>query len=326
MVNKVNWGILGPGKMARVFSKELQAVNGARLLAVGSTSEERARGFSQEFAVPRTYGNYQAFLNDKEIDIVYISTVHTKHHKCVLEALSAGKAVLCEKPLGMNYSEVRQVVEVATAKKLLLMEGLWTRFLPAYRQVKNWFADGKIGRIKRVTADFSYFTETDPASRVYSAALGGGALLDVGIYVLGLAVDFLGSAPRCVHSCGSIGDTGVDETVGITLEYGNGVLANLYCSVKTKIPQDAYIYGSEGYIYLPDFWRAGSAYIYKEGKVVESFENAKEGTGYRYEAEAVMSCLQSGMTACPTMPLEDSLLITKIRDEIMHQLDAANGN
>ena len=320
MVKAVNWGIMGPGQMARSFSKALRAIPNARLLAVGSTSKERARLFAEELSVPRTYGNYKEFLDDKEIDVVYISTIHTKHYECVLEALIAGKAVLCEKPLGMNYSEVVQMAESSTSKNLLLMEGLWTRFLPAYKQVKRWVADRKIGHIKRITADFSYFTETDPKSRVYSAALGGGALLDVGIYILGLAVDFLGTEPRNIKCCGHIGATGVDETVGITLDYGNGTLANLYCSVKAKMPQDAYKYGIEGYIYLPEFWRSSSAYLYKDGKILDSIEDSKNGSGYQYEAEAVMNCLQSGLTTCSVMSLKDSLLLTKMRDEILKEL------
>lgn len=310
-MKSINWAIIGPGQIAQTFGAALNQLPEAKLHAVGSTDLERARKFAEQFNVPKAYGAYSELLEDDDIDVVYISTVNTKHKDCVMTSLSAGKSVLCEKPLGINARETEEMFSYSDRNSVFLMEALWTRFLPAYQKAMTWVSTGMIGEVKRVTAEFGFSGTPDPQSRLFNPRLGGGAVLDLGVYVLGMAFDVFKIDPRKIISTVHIGSTGVDETVSATLDYGEGRFADLFCSIRCEVPHSAYIMGSEGYIFIPDFWKASSAYLYKNGELAESLENSKIGNGYQYEAQAVIDNLRAGAKSNELMPPGESIRLAR---------------
>ena len=306
-----NWAIIGPGEIAHTFATGLKQLPEAKLHAVGSTSLERAEKFAEKFKVPKAYGDYSKLIEDDEIDVVYISTVNMNHRDCVMACLDAGKAVLCEKPIGMNVGETEEMFNYAEKNNLFLMEALWTRFLPAYQQAMKWVSTGMIGEVKRVTAEFGFAGKPAPRSRLFNPSLGGGAVLDLGVYVLGVAFDTFKGDPQKISSNVFVGSTGVDETVSATLDYGEGRFADLFCSIRCEVPHSAYIMGGEGYIHIPDFWKASSVYLFRNGELAESLENSKVGNGYQYEAQAVMDDLEAGATSNRLMPSGESIRLAR---------------
>ncbi len=320
MDRTVKWGILGPGRIARSFAEGLERLDDAELVAVGSTSAARAREFGEEFAVRGTCGTYDEVLKDPEVEVVYVGTLNTLHEKVVLDALDAGKAVLCEKPLGINRDQVERMFRKADERDLFLMEAYWTRFLPAYRRVLAWIAEGRIGEIRRFTADFSFSLKPDPSARHYDRLHGGGALLDVGIYLIGAAADVFDGPPKEISSIGHICETGVDDSFSATLDYGDGRIANLWGSLRCSAPFSAVVYGTDGLIEMPDFWRISSAYLKDaSGTLVDSIVDSMEGNGYQYEAAEVNRCLRSGRSSSTVMSAADSISVITVSDTLRSQ-------
>jgi predicted dehydrogenase len=243
----INWGILGTGKVARLFASDLALVPDARFVAVGSRSQAKGHAFGEEFGVPYRYGSYAELAGDSRVHVVYIATPASAHKENMLLCLNAGKAVLCEKPFTVNAREAEEVISLARAKKVFLMEAMWTRFLPLMVKVRELLAAGAIGEISQFIADLGTVTPVDPEGRVFSAELGGGALLQRGIYLLSLASMILGT-PTVVKSCAILGDTGVDEHAGILLKYSGPQMASLVCSVRVRSQREATIVGSAGQI------------------------------------------------------------------------------
>ena len=324
-MNSFNWAIIGPGQIAHTFATALKQLPEAKLYAVGSTNLERAKKFAEKFTIQKAYGDYSELLEDDDIDVVYVSTVNTKHGDCVVASLDAGKAVLCEKPLGMNVHETEEMFSCAEKNNLFLMEALWTRFLPAYQRAMKWVTTGVIGEVKRVTAEFGFAGVPDPRSRLFNPELGGGAVLDLGVYVLGVSFDVFKVDPIKISSSVHLGSSGVDETVSATLDFDEGRFADLFCSIRCEVPHSAYIIGSKGYIHIPDFWKATSVYLYKGGELAESLENSKVGNGYQYEAQAIMDDLRDGATSNELMPPRESIRLAKamelMRKEGSHKIN-----
>ncbi len=318
MKNTLNWGIIGPGNIAKQFVRGLERLPDVGMVACASTDKERSERFAAEFPrVQRAYASYDELLHDDEIDVVYISTVNATHFACVVAALHAGKHVLCEKPLGLTSGEVSQMIALAERQQLFFMEAMWTRFLPAYRQVRQWVADGQIGEVRFLTSDFSFLANRPPEHRLFNPELGGGALYDIGVYCVAFATDFLGNRPENIVSAVHRGKTGVDDTVSVVLEYDTGAQAQLFCSFVVNTPSDAVIYGTEGHIVLPSFWNGSSAKLYKNRQEYLAISNAKEGNGYQYEAQEAMNCIRAGKLCSSTMSWEDSLSIARIIEEAL---------
>ncbi len=217
---RFGWGIIGLGTIAGTFAEGLKNSEGGELVAVASSSNDRARDFAERFGVEKPYGSYQELYDDESVDIVYISTLNPDHLGCVLDALANGKHVLCEKPLGLNTGEVEKMFKTAEKRGLFLMEALWTRFLPAYIKAKEWVKVGGIGGLRRVTADFCWLAGRDHESRILSKEKGGGAVLDLGVYVSGIACDMFESPLLGLNSSVYYGPTGVDEAVSASLDFG----------------------------------------------------------------------------------------------------------
>ncbi len=317
--HQVRWGILGPGNIARKFAKGLTAVPGASLAGVASRSLDRARAFADEHGCPRAYGSHADLAGDPDIDAVYIATPHPQHLAAARLCLEAGKAVLCEKPITVNAHQLEELIALAQARQVFLMEAMWTRFLPAMAQVRAWLAEGAIGEPRLVTADFGFRCGWDPSSRLLDPANAGGALLDVGVYVLALAGMVFAGNPERIAGFAHIGESGVDEQAALILGWAGGRLASLTCAVRTATPQGARIDGTDGSITVPGFWHATSASLHGAAGRTVDVNLPHVGNGSEYQTIEVARCLAAGLTESPIMPLAESLAIQRSMDELRRQ-------
>ncbi|RSK28825.1 gfo/Idh/MocA family oxidoreductase [Bacillus sp. HMF5848] len=315
----IKWGILGTGGIASTFAKDLAFAKNAERTAVGSRTKESATKFAESHDVSRAYGSYDELLQDSDVDAIYVATPHPFHKENVLACLRAGKAVLCEKPFTVNSRELEEMIQYARENKLFLMEAMWTRFLPPIVKVREWIASGEIGDVLLVKADFGFRAPWDPEWRLLNPALGGGALLDAGIYPVSFASMILGTNPEKILSTAHIGETGVDEQFSIIMSYPSGKTATLNGAIRVGLTNEAYIHGTEGYIRVPSFLSAKSATLYKNGEEVETFKDDRNSAGYAFEIEEVGKCLSQGLVESSVIPLDESLEIMKIMDQIRAQ-------
>ena len=313
------WGIIGLGSIARKFADGLKAAPDAELAAVGSRSQEKADKFGAEYGVARRHGSYEALAADPDVDAVYVASPHPMHREHALLCLNGGKAVLCEKPFTINAAEAAQVIQTARVKKLFLMEAMWTRFTPVMGKVRELVKEGAIGEVRMVQADFGFRAGFNPESRLFNPDLGGGALLDVGIYCLSFASMLLGT-PEQVMGTASLGETGVDESSAMLLRYPQGQIAVLAAAVRLNTPHAATVLGTEGRIRVhPPFWIPKALTLSRDGKDEELIELPYDGNGYNYEAVEVARCVGQGLTESPTMPLDETLTLIKTMDTLRAQ-------
>lgn len=319
---KFNWGIIATGNIATSMAEALRYVGDAELLAVASRSLDSANAFGEEWDVPRRYGSYADLMADPDVDIVYVATPHSSHHGNVMTALAGGKHVLCEKPLTLNAAQAAECVAFARERSLFLMEAVWMRFFPAIARLRAEIEDGVIGEIELVQADFCISVPFDPQHRLYNLELGGGALLDLGIYPLSLATMLLGR-PEKVDGRGRIGTTGVDESNAVTLAFRSGAIAQLACSMRTYKPRTAHISGRSGRIEVADYLRPNGYKVHRpQGRVEEVWEPAR-GNGYVHEVEEVHRCLRSGRLESSVMPLDESVASMALMDSLRLQWGVA---
>ncbi|GIN56411.1 Gfo/Idh/MocA family protein [Lederbergia ruris] len=316
---KIKWGIMGAGNISRKFASDLVQSENAELVAVASKTEGKATAFASEFSIERTYADYAAFVQDQDIEIVYIGTLHTQHKDCALQCLRAGKAVLCEKPFTMDAEEAEELIQVARENNTFLMEAMWTRYLPAIVQAKKWLEEGKIGEVRMLTANFGFDVGWSPNSRLLDKKLGGGAMLDAGIYPISFASFVFGQQPTEIKSSAHIGETGVDEHFSALFEYPDGKTAMLNSGVRLNLANDAFIYGTEGYIRLPNFLFGDGAFLHQSGSEVVEFQDDRKLQGYIFEAEEAMRCLRAGKLESSIMPLEETYDIMKTMDALRKQ-------
>jgi len=320
MAKKIRWGILGTGSIAKKFAEGLQILPEADLVAVGSRAADTAESLANIFGIPHQHSSYDKLANDPDVDVVYIATPHPFHMENTILCLKAGKAVLCEKPFAINADQAQQMVNVAGTEKLFLMEAMWTRFLPIIVKVREWLANELIGRVRMVTADFGFSADWNPKHRLFNPELGGGALLDVGVYCVSMSSMVFGRPPAKITGMAHMGQTGVDEQSAVILGYDDGQLAVLSCAVRTQTPQQALIVGTKGMIRIHSpFWCATTATISIEGKENETIKMPFESNGFEYEAREVMKCLRTGKLESDIMPLNETLSIMKTMDEIRAQ-------
>jgi predicted dehydrogenase len=315
----VRWGILGPGKISRTFAAGLQAADGAQLAAVGSRSAPRAAAFAAEHGFNRSWGTYEDLAADPAVDAVYIGTPHVFHEEHTLLCLRAGKHVLVEKPFAINAEQAGRMIRAARENDRLLMEAMWTRFLPTVVAVRAMVAAGDIGEVRMLTADFGFRAPVDPHSRLFAPALGGGSLLDLGIYPLTLASMLFGE-PVQVSSLANLGATRVDEEAAVIMQHRGGELAVIHSSLRFDTPRHAFLLGTGGWIEIMFPWWAGTRLRVKVGdRDAEILERPHRGGGYTHEAEAFMELIRSGARDSEIMPLDESLTIMKTMDLIRDQ-------
>jgi predicted dehydrogenase len=287
----------------------------AQVVAVGSREQHTADQFGAQYGIPKRYGSYDALLHDPEVEIVYVATPHTLHAENTLAALQAGKHVLCEKPFTINAQQAEQVIQAARASGKFVMEGMWTRCFPVVREIVRRIQTGELGEIRYLQADFGFRPEFNPASRLFAPELGGGALLDVGVYPIALAFLVLG-APKQVVSHATLGATGVDELCSMLFLYDNGAQAVMSASLQVEMPKQANICGTLARIQLPaPWWKPSEAYLIRNDGTTEHLLYPYEGDGLQFEIRHVHDCLRQGLTESPWMPLDETLAI-------MHTLDA----
>jgi predicted dehydrogenase len=313
----INWGILGCGHIASKFAVALRAVPGALLLAVASRNETKVREFAKKHKAAKCYSSYEALVADPGIDVVYVATPHAFHKAHAILCLNGGKHVLCEKPFAINRREAEEMVATARTKKLFLMEAMWTRFVPVIRTIRELLAGGIIGDVRMLTADFGFRAEFNPESRLFNPALGGGSLLDVGIYSVAMAFMVFNKTPSALVSAASLGATGVDEQTAAILRYDKGEMALVSSAISAETANEANIFGTGGSIRIPSFWRAITAAVFtgKKREISIPFRV----NGYEYEAEEVIRCIGEGKLESDTMPLSESLDIMATMDAIRAQ-------
>jgi len=315
-VRRFRWGILGTGAIARQFVKGLRSLPEAEVLAVGSRAGTSAKKFTDKWDIPHRHASYTDLAADPDVDVVYIATPHPFHAENAELCLEAGKAVLCEKPFSVNAAQAERVVGLAREKSLFLMEGMWTRFFPLIEEVRRLVSGGALGEVRMLNVDFGFRADPDPASRLFAPGLGGGALLDVGVYCVSFASMVLGRSSGSV-GISHLGETGVDEQASVILEHEGGRLANLSISIRTTTPQEATIVGTEGYVRIhPPWWRPSSMTVSRPGQEDEYVEIPGSGNGFNYEAAEVMRRLEAGETESGIRPLDETISVMKTMDDI----------
>jgi len=315
---KVRWGILGCGNIARKFAEGLKAVDDAELVACGSRTQDNADAFGEQFDVPRRHAGYDALAADKGVDAIYVATPHVLHKDNTMLCLKHGKAVLCEKPFAINAAQAREAIDLARSKKRFLMEAMWTRFLPVMCKVRELLSDGAVGDVRMVTADFAFRAGWNPEGRLLNPALGGGGLLDVGVYTISFAHMVLGR-PTKITGAAEIGQTGVDEQAAMVLSYDTGHIALLACGVRTGTPHNACIFGTEGSIHIPAFWHATELTLTRYGEDPKLIKPEFQGNGYNYQVEEVHRCLHEGKTESTVMPLDETIAVMETMDALRAQ-------
>jgi predicted dehydrogenase len=319
MNQTIRWGILGCGKIARKFASDLQWVSDAKLVAIGAREQSTADAFAKDFPVEYKHNSYKALAENPEVDVIYIATPHALHYEHVMLCLQHKKALLVEKAFAINYSQAKQMIDFAKSQQTFLMEAFWTRFLPHYLKVKEMIAQGQVGAIQYINAEFG-FKPTPPVSqRIYDPALGGGSLLDVGVYPVFLALDLLGK-PDHIQASIVPAPSGVDEQCSIQFKYNNGAIANLFSSFATNLATGADIAGDQGRLRLTHRFHGPTTELEFYPGVVDSkqtiaFEKAR-GNGYEYEAQHVNNCIKKGLIESPLRTHCDTLLLTQTLDQI----------
>ncbi len=318
MTQTMRWGILGCGKIAHKFAADLPLAGNARLVAVASRDAQKSQNFANQYQAPLAFDNYEALVQCPEVDVIYIATPHGFHYEHALLCLNHRKAVLCEKAFALNTRQVKEMIDTARQQQVFLMEAFWTKFLPQYQKVTELINAGAIGAIKLIEADFGFKAASPTPQRLYDPALGGGALLDIGIYPVFLAVSLLGK-PSDVHAVMSPYESGVDEQIAMILRFNNSALAALNASFAADTPVKATIMGTDGYIQITNRFHNVTATIElvkDKQPPVEIPIHREEGHGYQFEARHVGQCLHEGLLESPVMSHVDSLLLIETLDRL----------
>jgi len=322
MNSKVRWGILGTGKVARAFATALTDTPDAQLAGVGSRNPDSAADFARTFG-GRPYGAYEELVHAADVDLVYVATPHPMHYRNVRLALEAGKGVLCEKAFTVNRREAEDLVRRARDRGLFLMEAMWTRFLPAFAEVRRIVDAGEIGAVRQVNADLGFKADLAPAHRVLNPALGGGALLDLGIYPLSIALALLGPVDTVLAQA-DIGPTGVDEQTGILLRHQGGGMSLCSCSLRARLPSELTIAGERGHVRMNTmFYRTQTVTVARADGIARTVSTPYLGNGYVHEIVEAQRCWRAGLVESPGMTHADTLALMGVMDEVRRQIGLA---
>jgi predicted dehydrogenase len=318
MSKKIRWGILGCGKIAKKFASDLRLVADAELAAAASRNVARAASFGEEFRPVHLFNSYEDLVQCADVDVIYVATPHGMHYEHVMLCLQNRKAVLCEKAFALNLAHARLMVDFARKQKVFLMEAFWTKFLPQYEQVMALINSGRIGEVKFIQADFGFKAPEPKAQRLFDPALGGGSLLDIGIYPVFLAQSVLGK-PTQVHAFITSYESGTDEQCAMTMKFANGALAVLSSTFAVETPVEAMIAGTEGRIVMRNRFHNAMGTIElvigrQEPLAIDV--HREDGFGYQFEARHVNECLRKGMTESPVMTHADTLMLMETLDRV----------
>jgi predicted dehydrogenase len=316
----IRWGILGTGFIAGLQTQDLIG-NGFTVQAVGSRTLESSKAFSDKFSIPTAHDSYEALVTDPAVDVVYVATPHTFHHAHALLALNAGKHVLVEKPFTINAREAREIVELAESRGLVALEAMWSRFLPHMVRLREIVQDGTLGEIRKIVASHNQNLPKDPAHRLNDPALGGGALLDLGIYPVSFAIDVLG-APENILASASMTATGVDRQTAAIFEYPQGQQALVDCALDADGATRAVVVGTEGWIDIEPTWNNPTPFTRYDahGNVLERFDEPVKGRGMQFQAAEMERLIHAGATAGTVLPPSESVAVMAAMDEIRRQI------
>ncbi|MCG9971779.1 Gfo/Idh/MocA family protein [Christiangramia crocea] len=319
MKKQINWGIIGLGKIANKFATALASVENTKLYAVASRDREKAVVFSEMHNAEVSYGVYKQLMEDEKVDVIYIATPHSLHYDLTMECIKNGKAVLCEKPFAMNIEEAREMVSLARSKKVFLMEALWTMFLPHYQYLLDIIRSGEYGKVRSIKADFGFEAEFDRNKRMFNKSLGGGSLLDIGIYPIFLAYTILGK-PERIEASAEFAETGVDAECEMKFLYPEGVQANLHSSFRKKTPTIAEIELEKAVINLHSRFHEPTlvSIIAKGNEKTKDFE--VETNGYNFEAAHVNEMLLEGKMESNKWSLDNTLDLMGLLDEVRQEI------
>ena len=316
---KVKWGVLGPGRIAEKFAHDLSLVENAVISGVASQSLDRAISFGSRHFGARPYSSYEAMVKDHEIDIMYIATPHTFHLEQTLLCLENGIPVLCEKPAGINRKEVQKMVDASRQNNVFFMEALWTRFIPSMLKVLEIIEGGEMGEVDQVEAEFCFIAPVDPSSRLYDMSLGGGSILDIGIYPAFLAYQLLGK-PKSIRASGQIHSTGADQTCTMNFDYDRKKSAALHTSLLFESNMPARITMTKGYILMQPRWHeAPGLVVIRAGYEPEHLHCPPLGKGFTHEIMECHRCLVDGRIESDLWSHQNSLDLVGILDEVRKQ-------
>ena len=315
----LRWGILGTGGIAHTFAEDLRLTDSGVVGAVGSRNQDNADRFADEFGIEARHPSYESLVADTTVDVIYVATPHPLHRENAIMALRAGKPVLVEKPFAMNAEAAAEIVAVAREENLFAMEAMWTRFLPHVAQIREWLAARALGELVTVTADHGQWFPEDPKSRLFAPELGGGALLDLGIYPVSFASMILGP-PNRIAAVIDPAFTGVDAQTSMVFGYEAGAQAVLTCTLRAKTPTRASIVGTKARIEIDgDFYAPATVTLLPRDGEPTQIESTHDGRGLRHQADEVARRLTAGDLESPLMPLDESIAIMKTMDEVQAQ-------
>ena len=315
----IRWGIIAPGRIAHKFASDFSLFHNHSITSVASTNIERARVFADKYKLSSFYGDYREMLTKEKLDIVYIASPHSFHFEQAIMCLDLGISVLCEKPVTIHSGQLKQLLTLAAEKGLFFMEALWTVFLPTYTQIFEKINNGDIGSIIGVKADFGFHMPFDPESRLFNPFLGGGSLLDIGIYPLLLATLCLGY-PDEIKALASLTELKVDDEMIAILNYNKRGLAQIQSTIRANTTTEAFIFGDNGSIWVPNRWIDSQKFhLLKSDGQEELIHSPWDGFGYQFQISAVEKCLAQGLSECPLVPHSLSIQLMNQMDEIRKQ-------
>lgn len=314
--SSLRWGILGPGGIARAFTSDLRTA-GLDVAAVGSRRQQTADAFAADFGIPRAHGSYEDLVADPDVDIVYVATPHPMHAANALLAIEAGKHVLVEKPFTLNAAEAAEVRDAAAARGVLAMEAMWTRYLPHMVRIRELIASGALGEVRAVIADHTQLLPDDPAHRINALELGGGALLDLGIYPISFVWDVLG-APLSIAASARLGDAGSDTEVATVMAHESGAISTSLSASRAAGPNTATVIGTQARIEIDRVWYSATSFrvVGPDGAVREEYRSDIDGRGMQYQALAAERVIGEGRTDSDILPIDETVAIMETLDEI----------
>ncbi|WP_378955217.1 Gfo/Idh/MocA family protein [Pelosinus sp. sgz500959] len=320
-MKNINWGILSTGTIAKKFATTIaQLADCGNIIAIASRNEESAKQFATDYHISKAYSTYKELAQDPEIDVVYIGTPHSSHYENAKLCLENGKNVLCEKSFTTNAAQAKELIQLAREKNLFIMEAFWTKFLPAYQELHEIIKSGIIGKITHFRAQYGFAPPGARYIRKMDPQLAGGALLDIGVYTIGVAAMILGYDPKNVYSSGIIGEYGTDQFNNIMLEYEDGVTANLIATIGSIINQEAIIFGTKGHLILPEFSALQSFKVVLDDGTQYVKEFPFIVNGFEYQIRETEKCLRAQVTESNIMTHENTIAIMTLMDKVRSDL------
>lgn len=318
----IRWGIMATGNIAHKFATTITQMAGETyIVACGSSNLEHAKAFAEEFSISKFYGSYEELANDDEVDAIYIATPNSMHFENIKMCIEAGKHVLCEKPITTNADDAQKAFALASQKGVFLMEAFWISMLPMHLKIAQMISEGVIGEVNHIRADYGFTVQGPRRTRKFDSALGGGALLDIGIYNIGFVAMTLGYKPIKIQSAVHFSEFGTDDFETIIFEYENGKTATLTVSIGMKIEKEGVIYGSKGSIKLPDFQKAEKMIVDIYDGKSEEIEMPMEINGFEYQIREVIRCIENKKTSSSIQTPENTIAVMKLMDDIREVWD-----